>query len=427
MNKINEKLNFPTAIVIFNYGPFGGAPKRNTNLFLHLCNLYPEKIYFIINNYLFQQIKIIYKDLPVKNICIIDSNKTSGVTEPFPTNQNPFSSQDILPEPLDVDRNTFLTRKIYWYYKNLIKQYSLYRKIEKFRKEHGIKVFVGVFNGILPLIFYMNKNKRKVAIIFSDMDSWFSEVHEDMKKLWYRKFYSFNYALENSDAVDFLSPFILDGVKKRGVKIKDDCFEIAPCSFADYSTCSVGEKKNFEVAFCARLERNKNPMLYLEVAKEILKKNPEIKFHLLGEGSLAGKIKKFIDENDLFPNINFQFHKNPPEILRNTSVFVSIQSNTNYPSQSVLEAMACGNAIIASDVGDTEMLITKNNGILIPINKSELINALYKLINDRELTRSMGISGRDFVIKNHTVEKYCDYFVNIINKTYEKTQHNKDS
>lgn len=174
------------------------------------------------------------------------------------------------------------------------------------------------------------------------------------------------------------------------------------------------------MAFCARLEWDKNPLLYLEAAKEVLLKYPEVKFHLLGEGSLADKIKKYIEENGLSANVNFQFHKNPPEILKNTSVFVSIQSNTNYPSQSVLEAMACGNAIIASDVGDTKMLINKNNGILIPLNKADLMKALYKLIDDRELTRSWGISGRDFVIKNHTVEKYCDYFVNIINKSYEK-------
>jgi glycosyltransferase involved in cell wall biosynthesis len=413
-------LNFPSAIVIFNYGPFGGAPKRNTNLFLYLYKLYPDKIYLVINNYLFEQIKKIYQDLPLKNIIVIDHRKKSSGMKPFPEDQNPFSIKDTFQDLTYIDSKTSSLRKIYWYYKNLIKQYSLYRKIEKLRKERDIKVFVGVFSGILPLVFYLNKNKRKAAIIFSDMDSWFSEVHEDMKKLWYRKYYSFNYALENSDAIDFLSPFILEGVKNRGVEIKDDRVEIAPCSFADYSTCNIGEKKDVEVAFCARLEWDKNPLMYLEAAKEILKKYPEIKFHLLGEGSLADKIKKFIDENGLSQNINFQFHKNPPEILRNTSVFVSIQSNTNYPSQSVLEAMACGNAIIASDVGDTEMLITNNNGILIPLNKSNLINALYKLINDREMTRSLGISGRGFVIKNHTVDKYCDYFVNIINKTYEK-------
>ena len=50
------------------------------------------------------------------------------------------------------------------------------------------------------------------------MDSWFREVMPKEKKYWYRKFSAFNYALENSDYIDFLSPFILEGVKERGLK-----------------------------------------------------------------------------------------------------------------------------------------------------------------------------------------------------------------
>lgn len=425
MNKINNRLNYTSAIVIFNYGPFGGAPKRNTNLFLHLYNLYPEKIYFIINNYLFEQIKRIYNDFPLNNIIVIDQKKKSGKIDPFAEDQNPFSIQETSLDPLNIDRNTSLYRKIYWYYKNLLKQYSLYRKIEKFRMKLGIKVFIGVFSGILPLVFYLKRKNRKASVIFSDMDSWFSEVQENTKKLWYRKYYTFNYALENSDIVDFLSPFIFEGVKKRGVRIKDDDAEISPCSFADYSKCIIGDKKIFEVAFCARLELDKNPMLYLEAAKEILKKYPELKFHLLGEGSLANEIRKFIDEYGLSTNINFQFHKNPPEVLKDTSVFVSIQSNTNYPSQSVLEAMACGNAIIASDVGDTQMLINDNNGKLIHLNVIDIIAAMDKFINDRKLTMSLGLNGHDYVLKNHTIEKYSNYFIKLIQKAYKKVFNDK--
>jgi glycosyltransferase involved in cell wall biosynthesis len=252
------------------------------------------------------------------------------------------------------------------------------------------------------------------------MDSWFTDVHPDMKKLWYRKYYSFNSSMENSDMIDFLSPYIADGVRKLGVKISKDALSIAPCSFADYTRCKTGEKKTFEVAYCSRLEPDKNPMLYLEAAKEILKTNPEIKFHLLGEGSLVNEVKEFISGNNLNSQINFEFSKNPPEILAETSVFVSLQSGTNYPSQSILEAMACGNAVIASNKGDTNLFINDQNGILVDLELHSIVNAIKKMTDNPTKAKQMGINGHDFVIKNHTIEKASAYYVNLIDKAYNK-------
>ena len=92
----------------------------------------------------------------------------------------------------------------------------------------------------------------------------------------------------------------------------------------------------------------------------------------MGEGRLSSKIKETVD-NIGSTNIRFHgFHPQPTEVLAETSVFVSIQTTNNYPSQSVLEAMGCGNAIIATDVGDTRMFINENNGILIDLEAKQI-------------------------------------------------------
>lgn len=334
--------------------------------------------------------------------------------------ERPQYYKDTIPDPLEVDLSTSAPRKMYWYYKNKYKQKKLFNEIEKLRVSLDIKVLVGVFSGILPLVFYFNDNPKKTSVILSDMDSWFTDVYGDMKKFWYRKYFSFNYSMENSDMVDFLSPYIAEGVKKIGVKIKDENISIAPCSFIDYTKCTPGDKKNFEIAFCGRLEPDKNPMMYLEAAKELLKKHHDIKFHLLGEGSLVREISSFITENNLRKNINFQFHNNPPEILAGTSVFVSLQSGTNYPSQSVLEAMACGNAIIASDAGDTSLFVNRQNGLMIHLSAGELVKAVDSLIRDKEKTHKLGMSACEYALSNHTIEKYSEYFLEMINKAYGK-------
>ena len=322
---------------------------------------------------------------------------------------------------MEIHKASGYHKKLYWFWKNKIRQYILFRQIEKYRAKLNIKVFLGVFSGILPLVFYMNAPPGKAGVIFSDMDSWFSDVHPDMKKLWYRKYYSFNYALENADFVDFLSPFIKNGVLERGLKLNTGRIRIAPCSFTDYSKCEVGKKESFEIAFASRLEPDKNPIMYLEAVKIISQKFPSLRFHLLGEGTLVYEIRDFIESNNLKSKLNFMFHKNPAEIFKETSIFISIQSFNNYPSQSVLEAMACGNAVIATDVGDTRLFVNKENGILIKPDLQNLVNAMEQLVTNPGLLKKMGLIARDFVMKNHTIEKAADYYLNLLKPTYSLT------
>jgi glycosyltransferase involved in cell wall biosynthesis len=321
---------------------------------------------------------------------------------------------------LETDKSASFGRKVFWYYKNKLRQKKLFNKIERIRKEKKIEVFNGVFGGVVPLTFYMNENPRRAAVVFTDMDSWFTDVLTDTKKLWYRKYYSFNYALENADMVDFLSPYVLEGVKKRGVNVIENRASVTACSFADYTKCSAGGKSTFEIAFAARLEPDKNPMMYLEAANVIHAEFPDVKFHLLGEGTLVNEINGFLRANNLGDAVNFRFHNNPPEIFSETNVFVSLQSGTNYPSQSVLEAMACANAIVACNTGDTNLFINSSNGVLIDLNTENLIAALRELIQNTGRTKSLGAAGRNYVLKNHTLEKAAEYYTELYSKAYSK-------
>jgi glycosyltransferase involved in cell wall biosynthesis len=365
------------------------------------------------------QLKKHYPKLPFDNVIITDVDRTFD-KEPEPKHENKPIDYTVVSDPYEIDFSASLLRKIYWFYKFKIRHYLIFRKIENYRKQLGIQVFLGVFSGVLPLVFHLGKKSRKAAVIFSDMDSWFSEIHSDMKKYWYRKYCSFNYALENSDFVDFLSPFIHKGVELLGVKVPRENVSIADSSFSDYSKCKVGEKKQIEIVLCARLEPHKNPLLYLSAAKAVLEKYPDVKFHILGEGSLTKEVEYFLSSNGLTGEINFEYRINPTEVFAESSIFVSMQSTNNYPSQSVLEAMACGNAIIASDVGDTRLFINEENGILIPLNLKSLIAAIEQLILNPDKTRQLGSKAREFVMKNHTIDKSSRYYLALIQKAYTK-------
>ena len=103
----------------------------------------------------------------------------------------------------------------------------------------------------------------------------------------------------------------------------------------------------------------------------------------------------------------------PWEYLQKSKIFISIQQKENYPSQSLLEAMACENAIIASDVGETRLLVTENEGILVKLDAEEIADAIIKLITNTKLIERLGKNGRIKATSNHTLEKFTEYFINI--------------
>ncbi len=413
---------FPnTAFIIFSSGAFGGAEKRFTNLFIYLRDKFPGRFHYIINPLMNRHIERVFPGINDDNIHVVDTGTGYSLNEAENSDNSPKQYSDNIPDPLETDKNASVLRKYYWFYKNKAKQRKIFEQIEEIRIKENIKVLAGIFAGGIPLMFYREQGNPDVKIIFSDMDSWFSEVIKDTKKLWYRKYYSFNYIMENADRVDFLSPYIAEGVRKLGVNIPPEKISVAPCSFIDYSKCLVGAKSNFEIAFASRLEPDKNPMLYLESALEVLKSHPEIKFHLLGEGSLVNEVGQYIAENNLSGKINFAFNRDPAQVFKETSVFVSLQSGTNYPTQSVLEAMACGNAVIASDTGDTRLFVNEDNGILVELTKDSVISAIKKLIARPDDTKKLGTNAAKLVRQNHTIEKVSEYYTGLIKSVSESS------
>ncbi len=394
------------AFVLLTGGIMGGAERRFAQLFRYLSNKYPANYYFIITHNLYNKIQEVFPDYPTENLIPIGNR----------TEQKKNLQLNIKEAKKNIIKHPGLIKQVYRFINNYKIQRSYFREIEQIRKEKQISCFLGIFSGVLPLYFYLMNKRRNVGIIFCDMDSWFSDVLPQEKKYWYRKFSSFNFALENSDYVDFLSPFIVDGVKERGIKIKDEAISITPCSFTDYSKCRIGDKGVFQVAFSGRLEKDKNPETFLDAAIILSKKYPEIIFHIMGEGRLSTRIKSKVDSAGCTNIIFYGFHPQPTEILANTSVFVSIQTTNNYPSQSVLEAMGCGNAIIASDVGDTRMFINKDNGLLINKGVTELVNAIETLYLNKDMRDTMAKVGYSYVRENHTIDKMANYYINLFNK-----------
>jgi glycosyltransferase involved in cell wall biosynthesis len=408
--------------VLLSDGPFGGAQRRFLNLFFYLSDKYPGDFIFFLTQNTINQIAQLYPAVQNEHIICVDPH--AAKTTSANSSTKPQSTSAKHKSIIQILKRSFLYQP-YLFYKSYRWSLKYFKKIDDQVKALNIDCLMGIYAGILPLYHYLSGKKTRPGIIFSNMDSWFSNLGEAPEKDWHKKYSLFNLAHTKSDIVDFLSPFILEGVRKRGIDVPEEKVRITACSFTDLSRCHVGDKSTFKVVFAARLEKDKNPLLYLEAALILAKAFPDAEFNIMGEGRLSGIIADKIRESAM-PNIIFHgFHNEPTAILAASSVFVSIQTTNNYPSQSVLEAMACGNAIIASDVGDTRMFVNTENGSLIPLELEALTMAMRKYLKNPELAKKQGNFAAKYVREHFSVEKAAAYYLQLFQEAANVNTPNK--
>jgi glycosyltransferase involved in cell wall biosynthesis len=78
-------------------------------------------------------------------------------------------------------------------------------------------------------------------------------------------------------------------------------------------------------------------------------------------------------------------------------------------SWSLLEAMACGCAIVASDTAPLrEAIVDQDTGILVDFfSPSQLADSVIKLLEDAPLRKRLGASARAFAVANYDLNAVC--------------------
>lgn len=210
----------------------------------------------------------------------------------------------------------------------------------------------------------------------------------------------------------------LDGIDSLYPRIQiDRNFTVTPCPCVDYNKFMPKDKKNNAV-FAGRLIKEKNPMLFLEAINIVLneKKNERAlawKFYVLGDGPLRIDLLNYVKRNDLSSNVEF-VKGDTSCFLGNSQIFVSLQEYENYPSQSLLEAIACENVIIATDVGDTRELFKNSySAIFIQPKKEDLAQALEDVIKNPELLLAEAKRARVKVMANNNFSIFIKYLKNL--------------
>ncbi len=160
------------------------------------------------------------------------------------------------------------------------------------------------------------------------------------------------------------------------------------------------------VTIVGRLVPVKNHDLFIRAAKDVLEKAPDTQFLIAGDGPLAEKLKGLSDGLGIGENVIFAGWRNDMgNIYAATDILVLCSSSEGLPF-AILEAMAHGKAVIATDIKEIgEVVINGDTGLLVPPGDvGALAGAIAKLVKDPLLRKRLGSGGRALVEKNFSVK-----------------------
>jgi glycosyltransferase involved in cell wall biosynthesis len=169
-------------------------------------------------------------------------------------------------------------------------------------------------------------------------------------------------------------------------------------------------RRNQTVVFAAsHLYREKGAMELLEAAKSITPGHPDLRFEIVGTGGIAAEMKDFCIRHRLRGRIRFLGALSQEETFQRmlrADIFVLPSYSEGFPMV-VLEAMAAGLPVVATDVGALpEMVVDGVNGFLIePRNARVLGEKIAYLLQRPEIRRRMSAMNRSRILRLYDTRK----------------------
>ena len=173
-------------------------------------------------------------------------------------------------------------------------------------------------------------------------------------------------------------------------------------------------KKNIPpyVLYAGVLRARKGIFDFIKSAQYVSKEFPDVKFIVCGTGRLLKKSIEYAQRECLQKNVLFLGYVSRNKLIamyQQATVHV-IPSLYEGLATVLLEAMACGLPVVATDIGGNNEVISSGvNGILVPPrHPEELAKAIVKLLNDASLRERIGKAARKTIEAHYTWDRITD-------------------
>jgi glycosyltransferase involved in cell wall biosynthesis len=159
------------------------------------------------------------------------------------------------------------------------------------------------------------------------------------------------------------------------------------------------------VTIVGRLAPQKGHRDFLAASAELLRRFPQAEIRIVGAGALLDELCAYAAELGIARAVRFLGQRSDvPEILLETDLLVSASIWEGFPTV-ILEAMAAGAPVVATDVsGSRELVRDGETGRLVPMGQpTALAQAMIEMLEQPEHTRRMAEHAQQQV-RRYTLE-----------------------
>ncbi|MCA1614844.1 MAG: glycosyltransferase family 4 protein [Acidobacteria bacterium] len=151
--------------------------------------------------------------------------------------------------------------------------------------------------------------------------------------------------------------------------------------------------------FASRLEHLKGPLQLVEGFAAAHGAHPEVELRIAGEGSQRQQVLAVLRRHGLAEKSRmvgtYTTLEARSRFMRDLDVFVHPSFTEGTPN-AVIEAMAHGLPVVATDVGGLPDFVTGDCGVLVPAGDAGALGEAMKMVaGDANLRRSMGLAARE--------------------------------
>ena len=157
----------------------------------------------------------------------------------------------------------------------------------------------------------------------------------------------------------------------------------------------------------ARLSGEKDHKTMLNAFRQVLDHMPSARLVIVGDGPSRAALHQTAKQLEIASQVEFLGERfDIPHLLNSFSIF-TLSSTTEGLSMTILEAMASGLPVLATDVGGNRELVNPPEcGLLVPArNPSALAEAYLKILADEGLRREMGQAARRRAVDHFSVAR----------------------
>lgn len=187
----------------------------------------------------------------------------------------------------------------------------------------------------------------------------------------------------------------------------------------------------FRLGMAGHLRSVKRPDLILEMTQQIIAKyGPNsIQIDVAGGGPLFAELRTMVQNLGLESNVVLRGHVNDMPSWYQMLNAVIVPSDYEGCSNVILEAMASGLPVIATDVGMNRSLIGNGRaGFIVPIGDAEgLAQAVMACMDDPCMVMKVGQVGRQLVMENYTLSTYYQAYSQIYSEAIQTSQNRQQS